>query len=201
MTELSKRSLEYKAGLSIEECCKTVASVTERTLMELRSRKPPGNDPPDEQLPQLLPRDLCTFHYRLECERMRESTQGDLWTPEGVGGGHAGNDWEAIYPCLDSIRIFFADPIRSNAWNRAHHAVKTGDQRLPVLSSMLCGLKLQKAPASSPSSLDVIETCRKRFNIPRGFICRMLSQISVPGSAGSLSLVCSRGRSAVITLH
>ena len=132
-------------------------------------------DPPDEQLPQLY-RDLL-HHYRLECERMRESThkKARALAVEML------NDWEALFRVLEYPHL----PLTNNEAERAlRHWV--------ILRRICYGTKTPEGSRVFAILASVIETCRKRQHSPWLYLQNVIANqraglpaLSLPAVEGS----------------
>ena len=132
-------------------------------------------DPPDEQLPQLY-RDLL-HHYRLECERMRESTHKKA---RALAVAML-NDWEAIFRVLEYPHL----PLTNNEAERAlRHWV--------ILRRICYGTKTPEGSRVFAILASVIETCRKRQHSPWRYLQNVIANqraglpaLSLPAVEGS----------------
>ena len=138
----------------LEDCLDSQAQRFGRQTVDLLETlmaviKAAREDPPDEPLPHLY-RDLLQ-HYRLDCERLRESTHKKTreLAVEML------NDWEAIFRVLESPHL----PLTNNEAERAlRHWV--------ILRRICYGTKTAEGSRVFAILASVIETCRKRQHSP-----------------------------------
>ena len=164
----------------LEECLNGQAQRFGRQTVDLLDTlmaaiKAAREDPPDEQLSQLY-RDLL-HHYRLECERMRESNhkKARALAVEML------NDWEAIFRVLEHPHL----PLTNNEAERAlRHWV--------ILRRICYGTKTAEGSRVFAILASVIETCRKRKHSPWLYLQDVIANrraglpvLSLPAAGGS----------------